>query len=193
MENSRVLWQQELEKAKLESNQDNIKHFTYLLATYSDKYFENLHGFFKTLPTDGDITLLILKGHLLIEQQVTKYVYNHFPNQQNLKEVFKDTHSLLQAGRAYCDPDCKETMSLWACFIKLNSIRNFIAHRLDQTGLEHKMEDFIKVSEQFISFYPDSDSAYDRMYSSINAIYQKALYLATIQEKKYKLYENERT
>ncbi|TOG55583.1 hypothetical protein CGI98_24265, partial [Vibrio parahaemolyticus] len=84
-------------------------------------------------------------GHLLIEQQIRSYVHNHFPNQKALKEVFKDTHSLINAGKAYADPDCTETLALWDCFIKLNSIRNFLAHRLDHTGLQHKIDDFLKV------------------------------------------------
>jgi hypothetical protein len=193
MNNNRNHWVVELEKAKVQGDQVKIKNFSSLLLTYTDDYFDNLRKFYDVLPTDGDLTLLVLKGHLLIEQQVRSYVYNHFPNQKVLKEVFKDTHSLINAGKAYADPDCQDTIAWWECFIKLNRIRNFMAHRLDLTGLEHKIEDFLKVSERFISFGPDSESAYDRMHSAINAIYQKALYLSTVQEKKYSTFEELRT
>ncbi|WP_446316521.1 hypothetical protein [Vibrio vulnificus] len=193
MNSSRYHWQEELEKAKVQGDEIKIKHFSYLLLTYTDEYFENLDKFYTLLPSDGDLTLLVLKGHLLIEQQIRSYVYNHFPNQKALQEVFKDTHSLINAGKAYADPDCTETLALWDCFIKLNRIRNFLAHRLDHTGLQHKIDDFLKVSDRFISFGPDSDSAYDRMHNAINAIYQKALYLSTVQQKKFREFEEQRT
>ena len=193
MHNSRSHWKEELEEAKVQGDQAKIKNLSYLLLTYTDEYFDNLQEFYAVLPSDGDLTLLVLKGHLLIEQQIRLYVYNHFPNQKDLKEVFKDTHALINAGKAYADPDCEETLALWDCFIKLNGIRNFMAHRLDLTGLEHKIENFLKVSVRFISFGPDSDSIYDRMHNAINAIYQKALYLSTVQEKKYREFVEQRT
>ncbi|CAK1700414.1 MULTISPECIES: hypothetical protein [Vibrio] len=193
MNNSRSYWAEELEKYKVLGDTAKIKNFSYLLLTYTEEYFENLEKFYDQLPSNGDLTLLVLKGHLLIEQQIRSYVYNHFPNQKVLKDVFKDTHSLISAGKAYADPSCLDTIALWDCFIKLNSIRNFLAHRLDQTGLLHKIEDFLKVSEPFIEFGPDSDSVHDRMHNAINAIYQKALYLSTLQEQKYRTFEEQRT
>ncbi|MFA1572064.1 hypothetical protein A152_0024070, partial [Vibrio tasmaniensis 1F-187] len=42
-------------------------------------------------------------------------------------------------------------------------------------------------------FGPDSDSVHDRMHNAINAIYQKALYLSTLQEQKYRTFEEQRT
>ncbi|MEZ8154445.1 hypothetical protein AB6D06_20965 [Vibrio sp. 10N.239.311.G01] len=192
MINSRHQWEEQLEKAKIQGDKSQIETFSYLLLTYTDDYFEKLEKFYNLLPSDGDLTLLVLKGHLLIEKQVRSYVYNHFPNQAVLKDVFKDTYSLFNAGKAYADPDCAETLALWECFLKLNKIRNLLAHELDHIGLQHRIDDFLKTSDRFISFGPDNDSVYSRMHNTINAIYQKALYLSTVQEKKYQYFKEQR-
>ncbi|KAB0463656.1 hypothetical protein [Vibrio kanaloae] len=193
MDNTREFWLKELEQAKQSGNQQQVDNYNYLLSTYTDSYFDNLTQFFDKLPNDGDLMLLVLKGHLLVEQQIRSYVNNHFPNQKALKGVFKETSTVISLGRAYCDDNCEETMQLWDCFAKLNNIRNHMAHNIDHTGLEHKIEDFLVKSEKFVSFLPNSDSVFDRMHSAINAIYQKALYLATVQEKQYQHFVESRT
>lgn len=193
MDNTRDFWLKELEQAKQSWNQQQVDNYNYLLSTYTDSYFDNLAHFFEKLPNDGDLMLLVLKGHLLIEQQIRSYVNNHFPNQKVLNGVFKETSTVISLGRAYCDDNCEDTMQLWDCFAKLNNIRNHMAHNIDHTGLEHKIEDFLVKSQRFVSFLPDSDSVFDRMHSSINAIYQKALYLATVQEKQYQHFVESRT
>ncbi|TOG56307.1 hypothetical protein CGI99_24650 [Vibrio parahaemolyticus] len=67
-----------------------------------------------------------------------------------------------------------------------------MAHNMDETGLEHKIENFLAHSDQFLSFGSDSDAIFDRVYAAINAIYQKALYLAEQQEKQYQNYVESR-
>ncbi|EOX4812829.1 hypothetical protein ACI6TM_001808 [Vibrio alginolyticus] len=193
MDNSRNLWQQKLEQAKQSDEQDQVAHYSYLLATYTDSYFNNLTEFFDKLPRDGDLMLLVLKGHLLVEQQIRSFVNNHFPNQKALKGVFRETSTVISLGRAYCDGQNEEIMQLWDCFAKLNNIRNHMAHNIEHTGLEHKIEDFLTKSDRFLSFGPDSETIFDRVYAAINAIYQKALYLATQQEKQYQSYIQSRT
>ncbi|MGL5525443.1 MAG: hypothetical protein ACRDCY_16945 [Aeromonas veronii] len=193
MDNTRDFWLKELEQAKQSGNQQQVDNYNYLLSTYTDSYFDNLAHFFEKLPNDGDLMLLVLKGHLLIEQQIRSYVNNHFPNPKVLNGVFKETSTVISLGRAYCDDNCEDTMQLWDCFAKLNNIRNHMAHNIDHTGLEHKIEDFLVKSQRFVSFLPDSDSVFDRMHSSINDIYQKALYLATVQEKQYQHFVESRT
>ncbi|MEZ9019380.1 hypothetical protein AB6E79_20890 [Vibrio lentus] len=185
MDNSRNIWLQELEKAKQSGEQDKVEHYSYLVSTYTDSYFSNLTEFFDKLPRDGDLMLLVLKGHLLVEQQVRSYVNNHFPNQTALKGVFREASTVITLGRAYCDNQNEEVMQLWDCFAKLNNIRNHMAHNIEHKGLVHKIEDFLKKSDRFIELSDGSDDIFDRVYCAINAIYQKALFLATRQEEQY--------
>ncbi|HHE0351107.1 hypothetical protein [Vibrio alginolyticus] len=192
MNNSRTLWQQKLEQARQSGDREQVAHYSYLLDTYTESYFSNLTEFFDRLPRDGDLMLLVLKGHLLVEQQIRSFVNNHFPNQKALKGVFRETSTVISLGRAYCDDQDEETMQLWDCFAKLNNIRNHMAHNMDETGLEHKIENFLEHSDQFLSFGSDSDAIFDRVYAAINAIYQKALYLAEQQEKQYQNYVESR-
>jgi len=186
--NSRKFWTDQLEKAKDSNNLNDIKNYEYLLATYNDVYFDNLEQFYATLPKDGDLTLLILKGHLLIEQQIRSFVFCHFPNQKALKAQKWDADRLISMGRAYCEENCAKTMAVWDCFKKLNSIRNHMAHRLDGTGLDHKISDFLKTFEP-LKVWGTEDNIFDQVSSALNTLHQRACYLATSQEKRFENYQ----
>lgn len=198
-DDSRKLWQAELKKAQNSSPPDQkaISNYQYLLNTYNDSYFKHLDEFFDVLPRDGDIVLLILKGHLLVEKQVRRFVHNHFPNQQALKGERWEASTMIAMGKAHCEGGSEETMQLWDAVKKLNNVRNYLAHRLDLSGLDHKLEDFLKCADRFVVIRPvgpeGNDPVFQRLSDAINALHQKVLYLATNAEKRMQQYETARS
>jgi len=62
------------------------------------------------------VSNLLLKGQLLIEQQVRAFVDSHFLNQKALKSERWEASTIISMGRAHYDPECSETMQLWDCF-----------------------------------------------------------------------------
>lgn len=101
----------------------------------------------KHLPSVDDMTLIVLKGHLLIEEQLISILESTLQYPKALDEVrmtFAHRLSLVKALK-YRD----ENSWVWEAIGKLNSIRNDLAHKLEPSKLNEKVEDFfsfIKVS-----------------------------------------------
>jgi hypothetical protein len=90
---------------------------------------------------EGDLTLIILKGHLLIEEQLFAIVRESV--------VFPD--ALLQWRPRYRDISAvakalhyrKEEDWLWESVYRLNTLRNDLAHKLEPEDLESRLQQFI--------------------------------------------------
>jgi hypothetical protein len=102
--------------------------------------------FSEHFPLDGDLTLQLLKGHLLVETA--------------LREVFEQqlAHPLALNGERGTQLTCHQVICLteaitpisnkvpwlWIAIRKLNSIRNDLAHQLSPKDLARKVNDLIK-------------------------------------------------
>ncbi|MGR5059928.1 hypothetical protein ACPV3O_16900 [Vibrio rotiferianus] len=187
-------WKTRLAAAQKANNAELIANYQYLLDTYTDSYYESLSAFYTTLPREGDLTLLVLKGHILIEQQLNRFVRMHFPNQKPIENMFKTTHSLICVGRAYSESDNEEIMQLWDSVGHLNSLRNKLAHELSPNShLELSIEKFLKSSKRFVVFTVSTEEVdnaplFTELRNAISAVYQKILYLANTQESAYQRY-----
>jgi hypothetical protein len=107
---------------------------------------EDLEKFIQHFPQGADLTLQILKGHLLVEEI--------------LRELFtmQMIHSETLNGSGGTSFNCHQIICLveaittysqgipwvWVAAKKLNKIRNSLAHQLSPHGLEDKVNDFIK-------------------------------------------------
>ncbi|MFA0718723.1 hypothetical protein AB4622_22290 [Vibrio splendidus] len=104
------------------------------------RQFEAFERFISLLPHGKERELVVLKGHLLIEEQVRLIIDSKLPNPNALKEA------QLTCGQAIClaqsllseDPD----QACWKAAKKLNQIRNNIAHKVEHKGLTHQIEAF---------------------------------------------------
>jgi hypothetical protein len=82
---------------------------------------------------DDDLTLVLLKGHLVIEEQLVSLL-------KAKKTKAKGTFSkkLKRVGKVY-----SEEHAVWASIEKLNKVRNHLAHNLEAPKLEAMTKDFI--------------------------------------------------
>ena len=87
-------------------------------------------SFLERLPHEKDMELVLLKGHLLIEEQVRLIVDNRLRNPGVLDEANSrlETHQAIQLARAFFPPD--HMPEVWNATLKLNKLRNDIAHKL---------------------------------------------------------------
>ena len=91
---------------------------------------------------DTDPTLMILKGQLLIETQVRKFIVSRFENKIPFaKSSFTAAHCNAIA-ESFC-VNSKETNWLWLQIKELNSIRNKLAHSLDGAKLNKRIANFV--------------------------------------------------
>ena len=164
-----------------------IQRLNHYIHTYNNNYEENLRYFFDKYPYEDDIILLILRGHLLIERQVKKFVMLHFANQEPLKRTKFETNHYISLAEGFCTPHSPETLKFWACVRKLNKIRNDLSHQIEPKGLSDRIIDFIDYSWGFVELSGTNQSQNENLHDCIRSLHSKILYLASAQEH---IYEN---
>lgn len=131
------------------------------------KQTEALSRYFHKLPHGQDITLVILKGHLLVEEQINEVINAKLINSDALKPSRLEFFQRICLAEALYPSDVNPI--LWKAVIKLNKIRNDIAHNLTPTGLDNRLKDFVK-------FFPsgmdeDTDCIQDRFEKSLICLF----------------------
>jgi hypothetical protein len=106
-----------------------------------EKQTNAFRKFFKNLPHGKDITLVVLKGHLLLEEQVRAIVDERLVTPSALLDSRFDCHQAICLAEALCPKDVDP--SVWKAAKKLNRIRNDVAHNLSPKGLNDRLMDFI--------------------------------------------------
>ena len=93
--------------------------------------------FYMLLPKSDDVALLILKLHLLVEEQVRAFVDERLPNAAALEDAKLGCHQAICLAEALST----ETIhaKVWEAARKLNSLRNHIAHTLEFKGVIDRM------------------------------------------------------
>jgi uncharacterized protein YutE (UPF0331/DUF86 family) len=91
---------------------------------------ERLARIKRHLPRSQDLTLLVLKGHLLVEEQLERILESHCSHASELADARLTFRQKLQLVRALTGTGLLDARE--GRFIeKLNSVRNKMAHRLD--------------------------------------------------------------
>lgn len=101
--------------------------------------------FLQFLPDTDDLTLVVLKGHLLIEEQLNDILAKKSASPDYLENVrlgFYQKIQLIKAlyGINLVDKDGKQP---WESLESLNTIRNKLSHHLEPKNLEQVIENFV--------------------------------------------------
>jgi hypothetical protein len=99
-----------------------------------------------------DIMLIILKGHLLIEEQLNAMIDGILPNPQALKRAKLGCFERIQLAKALTPHN---SLTCFDAFEKLNNIRNQYAHNIEPPKIDDKISKFIKyINEMREQAYP---------------------------------------
>ncbi|OGQ97877.1 MAG: hypothetical protein A2505_03050 [Deltaproteobacteria bacterium RIFOXYD12_FULL_55_16] len=106
--------------------------------------------FMQHMPLEGDMDLIVLKGHLLVQEGLWSILEKRL---KNPKVVEKNDQQfgffqLMCVGQALVEEDevqFHEANWLWNSIVKLNELRNKIAHKLDCAGLEDRINYIISL------------------------------------------------
>ncbi len=106
---------------------------------------DDVSKFVQHFPTDGDLTLQVLKGHLLVEEILRELFVMQLPYSTVLKGSGGTSFNCHQV---ICLVEAMTVQSqrmpwIWQASKKLNSIRNDLAHQLSPKGLGGKVEGLI--------------------------------------------------
>lgn len=104
---------------------------------------ESLDYFLCHMPDpDADLVLVVLKGHLLIEQRLREFVDLRMVSPKALAPAQLESHQVICLAEALTLPG-DEQKALWDCIRKLNTLRNEIAHNLVPKGLEQRVSNIV--------------------------------------------------
>ncbi len=97
---------------------------------------------FKHLPIkSADDLVVILKGHLLIEYLVRKFIDRRMLNPDALPRL--TSFQSIKLAEALC-LQSNESKWLWARVGELNALRNSLAHKLKLEGVKQQIDNFVR-------------------------------------------------
>ena len=106
----------------------------------SQRQIDAFRRFLKLLPRGEDLTLVILKGHLLIEEQVRQIIAERMKRPNALIDARLECYQAICIAEALCP---EEEEYVWNAVKKLNNIRNELAHKTEPVGIDDRIEDFV--------------------------------------------------
>ena len=109
----------------------------------NDRQLQAFRRFLERLPHGKELDLVILKAHLLIEEQVNALIRERLKNAEVLlsEERFESFYRICLA-EAFFSPDFQPW--LWHALTQLNKLRNRVAHHIEPKGLDNIIEDLIR-------------------------------------------------
>ena len=96
--------------------------------------------FLRLMPKTQDLSLIVLKGHLLIEEILQEIINQHLKEPDALSDARLTFFHRLRLVQALTG----KTARVWKSVEKLNQIRNQLAHKLEPSDLESRIDEFIK-------------------------------------------------
>lgn len=94
----------------------------------------------KYLPHEGDLSVIVLKGHLLVEELLFILVQSAVKYPEAIKSAHLGYYKLALIAKALFYED--RIRPVWDAIFELNAIRNTLAHNLDPPDLEEKLRRF---------------------------------------------------
>lgn len=108
---------------------------------FSKQLAKLIDRFVLSIPDTPDQVLLILKTHLLVEQQMNDFLKAQLPNPDAiLKKKPRFIHKLNLLRALIPEPSPTD---LWDMLEELNSIRNRIAHKLSPENVQSLLHDLV--------------------------------------------------
>ena len=109
----------------------------------TDRQIQAFKRFITRLPHGMDIDLVILKAHLLIEEEVNAILRARLKNPESIlsEERFESIYRI-RLAQGFFEPDFQPW--LWHALTQLNKLRNRVAHSIDPKGRENIMEDIVE-------------------------------------------------
>jgi hypothetical protein len=100
---------------------------------------ESLHRIGSHLYFADDIVLVVLKGHLLVEESLTSIIRKYVPHGEFIDEAGLRFYQKVQIARSLSLDEHQNEM--WSLVLGLNRVRNDLAHALEHPKVEDHIRD----------------------------------------------------
>lgn len=134
----------------------------------TDIDFSKLERLAQHLLPAEDLTLAVLKGHLLVEEALEEVVVAHCKNPHLVQEQQVNFATKLLFARALTGAE--ELSLVWSACKRLNSLRNALAHKLDHPDTQKRLL-------TFLSTFNDPDIEWERADNPILDLRRKMIFL----------------
>ncbi len=143
-----------------------------------EKIRKDNRRFLKHFPRiEDNSTLVILKGHLLIEELLNELIERRLDRPEELRDVDLTFNQRLFMAKALYSMATKGEW-FWEAIKKLNNLRNQLAHHLEPKGFHDKLEDFLKYVEIKRDIMPEEFYKKEsRLYIAIFSIHFRLSFL----------------
>ncbi|MGA9998093.1 MAG: hypothetical protein WBP93_21950 [Pyrinomonadaceae bacterium] len=102
---------------------------------------DSMNYFLQHMPYgESDLTLIVLKGHLLIEQKIREFIRERMLTPTALDMARLNAHQAICLAEALTLPN-EEPKNLWSVIRKVNSLRNQLAHKLEPQDIERRVKE----------------------------------------------------
>lgn len=102
---------------------------------------EDLQRLSKHLPDEDGLDLIILKGHLIVEEHLERIIRHVVAHGDLLSEARLTFNHKVVLARAMCWSQHQD--SRWALIFVLNSLRNDLVHQLEPPKFDSKLKAFL--------------------------------------------------
>lgn len=111
--------------------------------------------FKKLLPPGRDLELIVLKGHLLIEEGLHALAAREIRYPRALREAKFGYYQILHVAKGLCY--ARDMDFAWQMMERLNSLRNTLAHDLDEVKFRERLEKFLEPLSESSETKPGAD------------------------------------
>ncbi len=108
--------------------------------------------FMSVLPSGGALDLVILKAHLLLDEQINVLIDERLDNAVALRSADLDSFQRICLAESFFSAAFQPW--LWGALKHLNKLRNEIAHEIAPEGLQARVDNIIKSVPSASEFRP---------------------------------------
>lgn len=131
------------------NNKEALGLFKQIFSNLPEIQLEAINYFINTMPDFNDITLIIIKGHLLLEQQIRNIFKSNFNNPNAIERTRLNISQIIDITEASYEYS-ESKKYLWESIRLLNNIRNDVAHNIESDGLKNKISNLIEKSRNIL-------------------------------------------
>ena len=117
----------------------------------TEEQHPDIQKFLAHYPSDADMTLQVLKGHLLLEELLREIFQLLLIRPEALKGekgTSLNCHQIICLVEALAPKRNDQLKWIWLAAKRLNTLRNDLAHKLSPLGLDEKIQSFIQFVRQ---------------------------------------------
>ncbi len=123
-----------------------MSQFEDLLAGTQEPLRSILDRFLSTLGGSTDLTLAVLRGHLLLEELLWRGILSAVPYPDQIEGARLNFGRLSALFKALHGDGGASQQVTWAFLNRLNALRNSLAHRIDVPQLEREVDALVELS-----------------------------------------------